>query len=383
MQTILYFHSAVKQSDSGKVDGARDLASRQGWHFQTVTLTPTVAQFRALREFWKPIGAIVDCDGWKTPVKMSTFAGFPTVFIDSSEAEIPSGTVAISLDSRAIGRDAARELLGIGYDSFAYVPFPGNPNWSRERGEEFLGAIALNGKACKTFSDRSVSHDNPGYRSRLAQFLSGLPRPTAIFAANDEIAEAISVTCGQGGFSIPEDFAVLGADNYEKICEQATPPLSSIALDFRRGGELAALMLARILDGRVTGRGNRTRTFGTARVVRRASTRTISDAEVAAACERIRREAFNGLTVNDVLKDFSCSQPIATARFRRIMGHSILDEIHSVQLERAKMLIDDGDRQLKSIANFCGFTNPNSLRKFFLRETGVTMSAWRKRRRNG
>ena len=33
--------------------------------------------------------------------------------------------------------------------------------------------------------------------------------------------------------------------------------------------------------------------------------------------------------------------------------------------------------QLKSISDFCGFTNPNSLRKFFLRETGMTMSQWR------
>jgi AraC-like DNA-binding protein len=68
---------------------------------------------------------------------------------------------------------------------------------------------------------------------------------------------------------------------------------------------------------------------------------------------------------------------MADIRFRRATGHSILDEIHAVQLERVKELLSDPLMQLKSISDFCGFTNPNSLRKFFLRETGMTMSQWR------
>ena len=61
----------------------------------------------------------------------------------------------------------------------------------------------------------------------------------------------------------------------------------------------------------------------------------------------------------------------------------MLDEIHSVQLERVKMLLRDTNRPLKTIGDFCGFGNPNSLRKFFLRETGMTLSAWRQRHLQG
>ena len=32
---------------------------------------------------------------------------------------------------------------------------------------------------------------------------------------------------------------------------------------------------------------------------------------------------------------------------------------------------------LKAISDFCGFENPNSLRKFFKAQTGRTMSEWR------
>ena len=32
---------------------------------------------------------------------------------------------------------------------------------------------------------------------------------------------------------------------------------------------------------------------------------------------------------------------------------------------------------LKAISDFCGFENPNSLRKFFKSQTGKTMTEWR------
>ena len=64
-------------------------------------------------------------------------------------------------------------------------------------------------------------------------------------------------------------------------------------------------------------------------------------------------------------------------RFRQATGHSILEEIHRIQLERAKQILTESGRQIKSISDFCGFRNPNSLRKFFKRETGMTLSEWK------
>ena len=41
-----------------------------------------------------------------------------------------------------------------------------------------------------------------------------------------------------------------------------------------------------------------------------------------------------------------------------------------------------GTMPLKAISDFCGFENPNSLRKFFKAQTGMTMTAWRLLLRN-
>lgn len=57
---------------------------------------------------------------------------------------------------------------------------------------------------------------------------------------------------------------------------------------------------------------------------------------------------------------------------------SILQEaIQAVRLERAKELLRSPDQQIKAIAYFCGFKHPAALCKFFLKKTGMTMSAWR------
>ena len=64
-------------------------------------------------------------------------------------------------------------------------------------------------------------------------------------------------------------------------------------------------------------------------------------------------------------------------RFRKATGHSVLEEMHAIQLARAKDLLREGTLPLKAISDFCGFENPNSLRKFFKAQTGQTMSGWR------
>ena len=122
----------------------------------------------------------------------------------------------------------------------------------------------------------------------------------------------------------------------------------------------------------------------TIRIVRRATTRLLSlyDKHVSKALELIRNEACSGLTANKVAKLFPYSRRLADIRFRQATGHSILEEIHRVQLERAKQILLESNQQIKSISDFCGFKNPNSLRKFFKRETGMTLSRWREKHLN-
>ena len=69
---------------------------------------------------------------------------------------------------------------------------------------------------------------------------------------------------------------------------------------------------------------------------------------------------------------------MAEMKFRKITGHSILDEIQSVRIEKVKRMLQETDRNLSVMANLCGLKNQNSLCKLFRKETGMTMTDWRR-----
>ena len=205
-----------------------------------------------------------------------------------------------------------------------------------------------------------------------------IPKPCGIFAANDSVAAEVLAAAAQSGFDVPREIAVCGVDNFAPICEHTTPTLTSIQPDFLLAGELAARTLGEIIDKKCHEAIRLT--FGPANIVRRASTRTGHryDPEVTAAVELIRRKACEGISSADVVTTFKCSRRMAEVRFRQIVGHSILDEIQSVRLERAKEMLSNTGQDISAISNFCGFKAANALWKFFRQETGLSPTEWRK-----
>lgn len=387
MKAILYFQSQSKTSSAAeKLIGVREIAARTDWHVQVVDTFTSEKKIRELISFWKPAGMIVEC-GERTD-DLSAFTrcrNIPTVFIDRDPATLPKGSFCVRHDSVTAGQEAARDLIMTGFENFAFVPFPGKWRWNDERRDGFLESLELNNHSSSIFRSKATDINSPAYIRDLRSFLKRLPMPCAIFVANDHPAEKVITEAKLLGFRIPEQIAVLGVDDYEPICEHTRPRLSSVKPDFRRGGNLAALMMIAVLrDGRKF-RGEHVRKYGTLQIIRRESTRIMPksvDAEVEAALRLIRNEACNGLAAEAVMRTFSCSRTLAAAKFRRVTGHSILEEIHATQLERIKELLTYPNQQLKAISDFCGFKSPNSLRKFFLRETGMTMSAWRNAQSN-
>jgi len=384
MKVILYFKSSSKTSSSAeKLVGVKEIAAKTDWHVQIVDAFAAANKLRQLISFWNPAGIIVECGERTDDLTVFTESGnLPVVFIDQDPDRLPKGCFCVRHDSVTAGLEAAKDLMMTGFKNFAFVPFPGSWRWNDERRTGYLEALELNGHGCSIFKSKHQDIDSPAYARDLRSFLKQLTKPCAIFVANDHPAEKVIAEAKFLGFSIPDQLAVLGVDDYAPICEHTRPRLSSVKPDFRRGGNLAALLLIAVLRDGKRFRGDHIRKYGTLQIIRRESTRIMRksvDTEVDAAVRLIRNEACNGLTAEAVMGTFACSRTLAAAKFRRATGHSILEEIHATQLERVKELLSYPGQQLKAISDFCGFKSPNSLRKFFLRETGMTMSAWRRR----
>ena len=379
MATILYFQPPAKTFAPEKLAGVRDIIEKRNHRVQIIEEKPTSRLVEELWAFWNPLGAIIDCGGEYNDIDATVFGSRPVVFIGHNPGTLPKSCLLVSNDQRETARAAARELLATGYANFAFVNAVERKKWSELRERGFAEALAINGKKCAVFRADATNSKGINWMKGLRRFIVGLKKPCAVFAANDKTAEGVISAAVLEGFDSPGDIAVVGVDNYEPICEHITPRLTSIEPDFRRGGRLAATMLLGLAMSKGKWRGGRVQTFGPLRVVRRSSTHILAvpDKAVSDALDLIRREACNGLQAVRVARLFPCSRRQADNRFRRATGRSILEEIHAVQLERAKELLRDTSVQLKAISDFCGFTNPNSLRKFFLKATGMTMTAWR------
>ena len=182
MDTILYFQSQSKTNAAEKLGGVQDVAAKCGWLVQTVPGLPSPKRLRALEDFWRPVGAIVECGGTAVTVSPAMFGDLPIVFFDHDPSCLPKNAFCVTHDSVATARMAARELMRSGATSFAYVPYPERRFWSEERERGFVSALSLNGRACRVFSGRVSASDPTRYQRGLRAFVAELPTSSATAA---------------------------------------------------------------------------------------------------------------------------------------------------------------------------------------------------------
>lgn len=364
MTTILYFRAQGKVSARYKLEGACAYGRQSGWNIQIIDPGMSEQKAADLVQFWLPKGVIVECGSEQNHYDPGIFGNIPIVFLDRNPKTLKTKVPCVTHDSAATARVAARELLSLKLTSYAYVPWPEPRFWSAEREHGFAEALRLNNCGYVRFNGRAKSSDARSLQRQLGNWLVSLPKPVGIFAVNDFMAAQTAAAANRIGLKIPDDLAIVGVDNDELVCETSNPTLSSVMPNFHLGGQLAAQILAREMDGeRISPKAL---TFGPLRIVRRASTYRIKriDREVLAALDQIRRESCNGLKARDVAACFSCSRRMAEIRFRAATGKSPLEAILDVRRERAMELLSNPLQDRTAIANLCGYSSANALMNF-------------------
>ena len=384
--TILVLLSSIDFTTQWMMRGIQRRAADFGWDLQTIEYSQNAdGRYRLVRapggpdlggvlDFWKPDGCLVDCGGAPKLLGPADFPGIPAVFVDRHPSTIAEGASCVYSDPVSIARAAARELLLCGFDDYAFVPCPGHDVWSRERGAAFLHLVREAGKGAHSMPARRAGINARHLVESLSEWLPTLPRPCGVFVANDLAAESVLVACAGLGLAVPEDIAVVGVDNSEHLCENTHPTLSSIEKDLFGAGQTAVEMLAEAIRRGVP---PPSRPYGIVGLVRRASSRRIhhSDRRVRKAIDYIRRFACEGATPPDVVREMGICRTLADRVFRKAVGHTILDEIHAVRLERVKALLL---RRIaaEAISEQCGYHSVADLRRVFRSRVGATMREW-------
>jgi len=376
VKTILYFQRSFCDMNQRQVVGACAYARQHDWHVQVILYgnapNPVKPDLRTLFAFWNPDGCIVDCGSDLDTFCAKDFGSVPTVFIDQYPSNLGSGAVCVTSDTEGIVSLVARELLMENLSGYAYVDWPCPQVWSAERGDAFDRLVALHGK--RFFRHTLQPLEKSTCLKDLTKWIAGLPRPCGLFAANDLVAGYVMSAAVRAGLSVPQDLSVVGVDNDVVQCENSPVSLTSVSLDREGGGRVAAELLDRLM------RGNRHVPCGLIRatgLVRRASTRLYKDFRVQKAIEYIRLNACEGIKVDDVVKTMSCSRTLAYRCFCGSVGHSILDEIHRVRIERAKHFLRERKHGVEAVSDFCGYASSVEFRRTFKRLVGKSPKQWR------
>ena len=312
-------------------------------------------------------------------------AGVPVVvFEPSPEMSAPSHPLArytsSCCDSFAVGQLAGRHFLERHYTHFAFVGEPHGLYWSKERENGFRSVLQAAGKSCLVYGNATVKerYDWSVEQPRMRAWLKELPKPIALFAAMDGRGRQVLDACMDAGISVPSEVAVLGVDDDDLICEATFPTMSSIQINSQQTG----YMIAEHLDRLMRGARLRKRIISTqaTRVVTRRSTdaTVIPDKQIARALEFIWKEAgHQPICVPDVVRQIGSSRRFAEIHFKTVAGHTILEEIQRVRLERVCTLLSETNLPIGEITHQCGFERESYLGRLFKKRFDMSMSAYR------
>lgn len=158
--------------------------------------------------------------------------------------------ITVTMDDRQAAREMTDYLISLGHRDIAFVSGRAGTATTERRLGGFRDAMAG--------ANLTVNEDwvrSAGYEYHLALdagegILSGANRPTAIFAANDDMAAGVIAACYKLGLSVPGDVSVAGFDD-SVIATVVWPQLTTVRQPIQ---EMASLAVQQLI---ATARGTR------------------------------------------------------------------------------------------------------------------------------
>src|SRR5688572_12735942 len=146
--------------------------------------------------------------------------------------------VVVSNDRLAVA-EVANYLVSLGHKRIGYIAGPAGFRSAVERLAGFRDALSGRGMV---FPDELIVEGGYTYESGIAggeKLLALNPRPTAIFASNDEMAAGVYRVANRLGLSIPGDLSIVGFDD-GPLAARLLPSMTTIRLPIRELGRIAA-----------------------------------------------------------------------------------------------------------------------------------------------
>ncbi len=287
--------------------------------------------------------------------------------------------LTVGPDNRQVGRLAADHLIEKGCRHFAFLGAR-RLLYSEQRHEGFLGRLEERGFGLEVGEFAADMMDiqrggplSPGTRACL-RWLEGLPPLTGILVSDDYVGLTLCDLARMAGVDLATRHRVVsGHDRHAP----SVPDLTGVRIPEDRWGRRAAEVLVDMARGGAPPEGPIL--IPPTGVVERESTAqvAVADEVVRQAVLHIQAHVQDRLDVATVARVVARGRRALEKRFRRSLGRSVLEEIHRVRLERARMLLAETDLTVEAVAWEVGFREARQLRRLFLRHEGRTPGAYR------
>ncbi|MEN3189080.1 MAG: LacI family DNA-binding transcriptional regulator [Atribacterota bacterium] len=180
---------------------------------------------------------------YKTP----QLSRIPYVVLDRNLEKEEAPTV--KLDNHRAGALAAEHLIALGHRYLACITGPLTIKICRERLEGFLETAKKKGIPEANLLVIEGNFKIDGGKAGVEHILTHPHPPTAIFCMNDLMALGALSTIRERGFSVPEDFSVVGLDN-TILSEYSFPPLTTVAQPFDQMARETIQLLMKLIQGK-------------------------------------------------------------------------------------------------------------------------------------
>lgn len=164
--------------------------------------------------------------------------GIKTVRIGVTGVEDTEDRATVTIDDRQAARDITHHLLELGHKRIAFL-----------RGREDQDATETRYRGyCDALGEAGLDVDGDLVLPGLFDFDSGIKQglwlldlpepPTAVFAANDDMAAGVVTAAYRRGISIPRELSVVGFDDSE-IAVRTLPALTTVVQPLEAMGKAA------------------------------------------------------------------------------------------------------------------------------------------------
>lgn len=166
--------------------------------------------------------------------------GCPYVRIASTPSQAADRTI---LGQDRVGaRAAGRLLLELGHRRIALVSGPSRFASTGQRRAGLEDALAERGLCLEPRYAIAGAYTFESGAAAAEVLLTMTPRPTAVFASNDEMAAGFISQAHRQDLSAPRDFSIVGFDDLG-IARLTSPPLTTVRMPTRAFGLQAARLL--------------------------------------------------------------------------------------------------------------------------------------------